>query len=559
MTERRVSVRLTATGGQQVKAELQGIGTAGEASLQRTTVQVDRLNRSFATMGGSGGGLRQASMQLSQVAQQTMATGNFVQALSIQLPDLMLGFGTFGIAAGVAAGALLPLIANMVGAGDQAKTLDDALTEAADAINTLKSASETFTAEGVQKAIERYGRLNAEIERLIERQTIVARNDALATLQGTVGSIRGEIDGGLLSSTNSNVAALLGVENRQRAVNEQVLQFRNLLSEIEASQGLEAQADAVARMLDFLDGTEAATSQFYSDLVATEAVLREAANRTGELDALMGQATDAAGRFAATDLASGVAAAADQAARLRRILDQQRADSAVVLDPRDPRFDADRAAFAREQEAFRREQDERERFSASSVPRVSRGGGGGGGGRSTPADPLGGYDPEFLSQVAASVSGVTSEVDMLGEATQGLTSSAGDAFVSFVTGAESAREALKGLLDDLARVLAQSAFNSFGVGLGLPGFANGTPFAPGGLAIVGERGPEIVNLPRGSRVYSNEASRRMGGAVTVAPVFNLTMSGGSADDNMNAMRQRLLPEIERVALAAVRNAQRRGL
>ena len=37
----------------------------------------------------------------------------------------------------------------------------------------------------------------------------------------------------------------------------------------------------------------------------------------------------------------------------------------------------------------------------------------------------------------------------------------------------------------------------------IPGFANGTNFAPGGLALVGERGPELVNLPRGSQVIPN--------------------------------------------------------
>lgn len=34
-------------------------------------------------------------------------------------------------------------------------------------------------------------------------------------------------------------------------------------------------------------------------------------------------------------------------------------------------------------------------------------------------------------------------------------------------------------------------------------FAEGTSYAPGGLALVGERGPEIVNLPRGSQVFPN--------------------------------------------------------
>lgn len=47
--------------------------------------------------------------------------------------------------------------------------------------------------------------------------------------------------------------------------------------------------------------------------------------------------------------------------------------------------------------------------------------------------------------------------------------------------------------------------------LKLPGFANGTDFAPGGMAWVGERGPELVNLPRGSQVIPADKSARMGG------------------------------------------------
>lgn len=37
----------------------------------------------------------------------------------------------------------------------------------------------------------------------------------------------------------------------------------------------------------------------------------------------------------------------------------------------------------------------------------------------------------------------------------------------------------------------------------VPAYANGTSFHPGGLAVVGERGPELVSMPRGSRVYPN--------------------------------------------------------
>jgi len=41
------------------------------------------------------------------------------------------------------------------------------------------------------------------------------------------------------------------------------------------------------------------------------------------------------------------------------------------------------------------------------------------------------------------------------------------------------------------------------------GFANGTSYAPGGLAMVGERGPELVELPRGARVNTASETRRM--------------------------------------------------
>ena len=51
--------------------------------------------------------------------------------------------------------------------------------------------------------------------------------------------------------------------------------------------------------------------------------------------------------------------------------------------------------------------------------------------------------------------------------------------------------------------------NGFGRNIGRN--ADGTDYWPGGLTWVGERGPELVSLPQGSRVYSAEDSRNMGG------------------------------------------------
>ena len=49
-----------------------------------------------------------------------------------------------------------------------------------------------------------------------------------------------------------------------------------------------------------------------------------------------------------------------------------------------------------------------------------------------------------------------------------------------------------------------------GIGKNIGRNADGTDYWPGGLTWVGERGPELVSLPQGSRVYSAEDSRSMG-------------------------------------------------
>jgi phage-related tail protein len=55
----------------------------------------------------------------------------------------------------------------------------------------------------------------------------------------------------------------------------------------------------------------------------------------------------------------------------------------------------------------------------------------------------------------------------------------------------------------------------------IPGFAGGTSFAPGGMALVGERGPELVDLPRGSKVYTADKSRGPSAGVQIHQTNNI--------------------------------------
>lgn len=59
-----------------------------------------------------------------------------------------------------------------------------------------------------------------------------------------------------------------------------------------------------------------------------------------------------------------------------------------------------------------------------------------------------------------------------------------------------------GTLQDLIQMGVINLYAKYEAGV-LPGFAGGVDNFSGGMAVVGENGPEIINLPRGSSVYPN--------------------------------------------------------
>ena len=118
-----------------------------------------------------------------------------------------------------------------------------------------------------------------------------------------------------------------------------------------------------------------------------------------------------------------------------------------------------------------------------------------------------------------------------------------DALGGFITGATSGEDAVKGLIGSLANLvlqytvlipLAQSLATAIG-GVGILGVGGIGAAATGGfhrgLTVVGERGPEIVDLGSGSRVYTNDqladaVSGGGGGVVSVVNNINIDSTDG---------------------------------
>jgi hypothetical protein len=83
-----------------------------------------------------------------------------------------------------------------------------------------------------------------------------------------------------------------------------------------------------------------------------------------------------------------------------------------------------------------------------------------------------------------------------------------------------------------------------------PRYASGTSYHPGGLAVVGEQGPELVDLPRGSKVYPNGSGAGARG-----------VGGGGSTIIINAPGIMAGPtlEVARYLRTLIQNAQHSGL
>lgn len=115
--------------------------------------------------------------------------------------------------------------------------------------------------------------------------------------------------------------------------------------------------------------------------------------------------------------------------------------------------------------------------------------------------------------------------------------------------AENFNDALKEILETLAKMAINKAFTKlFEVGLDALFGTSATGGPEGGVTLVGERGPELVNLPANSHVvpamntsamFKQMAPSEAGGPVDNSRVFNITLnaSGGSKEQNSDLVDQ----------------------
>ncbi|QCP88095.1 hypothetical protein EYE35_20975 [Cereibacter sphaeroides] len=348
ITEKQYLAQLRRMEAQTIRA-----ARANEKVFKAANKNIERSAPSF-----DGNGLRQAAMQLSQVAQQGSATGNYLQALAIQLPDLAMGFGTLGIVAGAAAGSLLPLAASLLSSGESSEEAKKALDEFKGALEDYQRYTDlAWTA--TDELAKRFGSFGEVVRSTSEYMAGVALQDAVRALTGENQNLLNGIQAAVEAMERAREAqadfdrqAASGV-----ATSEQMLQAREALDAYvagaeEAARKVGLLPEQVGRLKSAMDALQSSDTmvEIRDNAAAALAVIREMwpegeklppalspavkamediQREAAEASKHLGDGAVAAGDIAAADIAGSVGAGADEAARLaanlQSALERQRA------------------------------------------------------------------------------------------------------------------------------------------------------------------------------------------------------------------------------------------
>lgn len=135
-----------------------------------------------------GPGVRNFAQQMNQVAQQTAAGGGFFRALTIQMPDLLLGFGTLGIAAGVAAPAIMGVVGALFSTENAGEALENRLESLSKAVSKYRSASNAISMTS-QQLEDAFGSQSGAIQTALDFQAQLAKADAMRELEAGIVSV----------------------------------------------------------------------------------------------------------------------------------------------------------------------------------------------------------------------------------------------------------------------------------------------------------------------------------------------------------------------------------
>lgn len=272
--------------------------------------QMDKFGRSYSNMGRSVGAqraaLQNASFQVQDIITQISMGTSATRALSVQLPQLLGGFGAFGAALGVAVGALGFLAPNLLDSADAAEELEANLKSLAGAMDALQAAQSQLDA-GISSLADGFGRYSEEAAGLLAIQreiATIAAQQALGSALGNIGDQFGEFNFGASPEMILNRAETIAtLQARFEEIQDVLAGVTELTAEQTAA--LEDEASVIAELVPELNKMDRTLVDLGKSLGITTDEARTVAAAIVEMQQ-----------------AEGVTAQAEAAERLAQTLDE---------------------------------------------------------------------------------------------------------------------------------------------------------------------------------------------------------------------------------------------
>lgn len=319
-----LGVEVKTTGSQQAAQQLGQFSTAAKGAAGSADALEDQI-RSLGTaqtqvagsarplsgaMTGIGNAfknnssaIQNAAFQLSDLIVQMEMGVPATRALGQQLPQLLGGLGGIGAVVGVAVGALLSLAPTLLSTAEDTKTLQERIDELSDTIGSLRDLSNELSS--LDQLAEKYGKIDEELISLLghmrEQQILAAQQqatDAVAAIAEEYKVATGAVN--LFRITGQGAAR--DIADDLGLTRNGFLALQAAIRDAETAQTLEAQASAVAKIVEILSKAPGADADLVAAATSTALKLREAAEAGQDLNNV--------------DLTGSLGSAADQASRM---------------------------------------------------------------------------------------------------------------------------------------------------------------------------------------------------------------------------------------------------
>jgi len=357
-TEKRVSVRLVAVGGDKVKAEFRDVGVQGEQAMRK-------IGSSSKQMGMQ---LQNASYQVGDFFVQVAGGTHPMRAMAMQLPQLLGGFGAIGAVAGAAASITYVLAQSFLESETKAKTAKETVDDLNTAVTSYAQAAAAARTP-IEELTKKYGDLADEVQRAHEAQRVMRADEARRALTDAaaanpfaipdrLGQLRVQQAGVAVELQRARDLATRGIGNDMQIAQlaDEMARLRLNVADTEAdledmAETFGLSVEQMSRLMELSAAMRqasgpaamaAAAETLRDELLASYGTLDEANKATGGLVGRLNEAVIAAADIASTDMAGGIEDAAAAAGRLARNLlaaQQSLADKGMVYSGRggDPR------------------------------------------------------------------------------------------------------------------------------------------------------------------------------------------------------------------------------